>query len=182
MPYPAIAVANEFLDLALRENRELTQMQVQKLVFFAHGWHLAIYGQPLIDEQVEAWRFGPVIRSLYGIFRGYGSHPISELHRNLRYEDPDGDNGFRIAWDDPLRLELSADGAADAKRLIERVWQVYGGYSAYQLSNMTHQPGTPWHTVVREYEKSGIQLPKGTDIPAPVLKEYFTNLGRSQSA
>jgi uncharacterized phage-associated protein len=62
MPYPAAAIANEFIKVAKRNGVLLTPMKLQKLVYFAHGWYLALLGKPLINEPVEAWKFGPVIQ------------------------------------------------------------------------------------------------------------------------
>ncbi|MGZ3389845.1 MAG: Panacea domain-containing protein, partial [Isosphaeraceae bacterium] len=76
MPYDARAIANYFLERARREGKALDQMKIQKLVYFANGWHIAIKGEPLIDEQVEAWRYGPVIQSLRDALREYGDQAI----------------------------------------------------------------------------------------------------------
>lgn len=57
----AKAVANHFLELAWSDGTTLNPMQIQKLVYIAHGWHLAITEKPLIHESVEAWTYGPVI-------------------------------------------------------------------------------------------------------------------------
>ena len=73
MPYDPKAIANYFLDLARAQEKALTPLKIQKLVYFANGWHLAIKGVPLINEQVEAWRFGPVIPSLYTHFERMGN-------------------------------------------------------------------------------------------------------------
>ena len=75
-PYRACAIANYFLERAERE--PITQMKVQKLVYFAHGWHLGITQKPLINEQVEAWPYGPVIPSLYQDLKRWGADPITE--------------------------------------------------------------------------------------------------------
>ncbi|KQH74402.1 Panacea domain-containing protein [Xylella fastidiosa] len=56
----------------------LTPLQVLKLVYLAHGWCLGVHTQPLIDELVEAWRAGPLIRSLYNVIKQDRSSGITE--------------------------------------------------------------------------------------------------------
>ena len=58
-------IANEFLRLAKESGQSLTPMQLLKLVFIAHGWMLGLYGEPLISDDVQAWKYGPVIPDLY---------------------------------------------------------------------------------------------------------------------
>ncbi|HEY1718789.1 MAG TPA: type II toxin-antitoxin system antitoxin SocA domain-containing protein, partial [Verrucomicrobiae bacterium] len=60
-PFKSIAVANRFIELAQKSDSKLTLMKLLKIVYFAHGWHLALRDKsPLIDDTVEAWKFGPV--------------------------------------------------------------------------------------------------------------------------
>ena len=61
---------------------------------------------------------------------------------------------------------------------LNRVWQTYGAYSAIQLSNATHDVGTPWHGV---YMRHGGKIPKRTDIPEEFMGEHFRALARSGS-
>ena len=53
-------------------------MKMQKLVYLAHGWHLAIHDRPLISENFEAWPYGPVEEDLYHIFKPYRDAPITD--------------------------------------------------------------------------------------------------------
>ena len=78
MAFLATAVANDFLDLAGSESCPLSQMQVQKLLYFSHGWHLALRGEPLTVEPFEAWDYGPVVRRLWERLRKYGNKPVTE--------------------------------------------------------------------------------------------------------
>src|SRR5437868_3345513 len=77
MPYGVKAVANYLYALAESQGKQIDPMQMQKLVYFAHGWCLALKDAPLITERIEAWRYGPVVRELYGAFRDAGSGPIT---------------------------------------------------------------------------------------------------------
>lgn len=124
MPYSAIKVANEFLRLAREDEppKQFTPLQMIKLVYIAHGWSLIHLDTPLLREQPQAWQYGPVVPTLYRAIQQYRSGPVSEAI-------PDND-----------REELTADALA----LIKAVYDTYGEYSGIQLSNMTHQPGTPW--------------------------------------
>lgn len=178
MFYDANAIANFFLDLAKSEGKPLDQMQLQKLVYYANGWHLAIKGKRLINEQVEAWRYGPVIPSLRESFRDYGDQPIDApasyllpTRRGMISFEEIEEVVPTIEQGNPSDLEF-------VKSLLERVWQVYGNYTGIQLSNMTHEAGSPWDHVYRKYDGN---IPKGTDIPEQEIRDYFVGLA-SQKA
>ena len=69
-------VANWFLDRADKDGKPLDPMKLQKLIYFAHGWHLALTSKPLINEHPEAWAYGPVIPSIYHRFKKYGRDAV----------------------------------------------------------------------------------------------------------
>ena len=130
-PYDARSVANFFL-----EKEQLTQMQLHKLVYFAHGWYLGFTGTPLIDDIIEAWQYGPVVPSLYRMFWTFGATPITL--QAFSYNRATG------------RLTIVApvpESDEGAHGLLERIWEVYGSYSAGQLSALTHKKGSPWARV-----------------------------------
>ncbi|GAB5444937.1 MAG: Panacea domain-containing protein [Fuerstiella sp.] len=147
-------VANHFIELARNAQSNITPMQLQKLVYIAHGYHLAFTGEPLINEAIEAWPFGPVVRSLYGEFAHFGRNPISRL--------AECDFGGLIhPIEDP-----------HVKRLLDKVWKEYSEYSGWQLSNLTHQSGTPWHMTVNNSENAGVRRP---DIPNDLIRKYYAD-------
>ncbi len=165
MPFNSKAVANEFLRLAEAEGRMLTPMALIKLVYFAHGWCLALTGRPLLDENVEAWKYGPVVPSLYHEFKEFGNTPITRHARKFSFIKLNAD-------DEP---QLSGPDSEAAKQIIRRVWEVYKNLSPIQLSNLTHFPGSPWsQTPNKEI--------KGTDIPNTLIREYFAALANEQPA
>lgn len=62
--YSAKDIAMAFVKKAIESGKPVTQMQLQKMVYFAHGLHLAnTKGEPLVKEEFQAWRYGPVIFS-----------------------------------------------------------------------------------------------------------------------
>jgi uncharacterized phage-associated protein len=141
MPYGAKAVANYFLELARKDGKDLDPMKIQKLVYFAHGWCLALKDAPLITERIEAWRYGPVVRELYGAFRDAGSGPITHAAFEVQFRD------LKMTFHAPSIDDQEDDGQVDkqfARELMDEIWKVYGGFSAIQLSNLTHAEGTPW--------------------------------------
>jgi uncharacterized phage-associated protein len=175
MAYDPKAIANYFLAVAAEQNKSLTPMKIQKLVYFANGWHLAIKGEPLINEQVEAWRFGPVIASLYGAFRRFGDQPITGRADHTVTE-------FHDTWTiSRHRFQPSLDDIPDqadfTRDFLDRIWTAYGGYTAIQLSNETHRADSPWDIVSKKY--NGV-IPKRTDIPPELIKEYFQSLARQK--
>lgn len=177
MAYNSKSIANYFLDLAEKENdHSMTPMKIQKLVYYAQGWHLAVYGRPLIHEQIEAWQYGPVIESLYRTFKFYGKEPVEA--KAVRYKFPtniDEDSFDEIEsyvatiYNDENDVE-DPEVTAD---FLEEIWRVYGGFSGIQLSNMTHTSGSPWDVVAKEYDGDP---PKGTDIPQQLIKDYFEEM------
>lgn len=167
MPYPAVCIANEFLRIAREKGEALTPMKLQKLVYFAHGWSLALTGQPLVSERIEAWQYGPVIPALYQEFKAYGNGPITEQASDLRI-GPDGKIRFETFCLDDY---ASGEDLERARRLIAKVFEVYGPYSAVKLSNATHMEGTPWRQVYRDGSRSLI-------IPDEVIRPYFEDLAR----
>jgi uncharacterized phage-associated protein len=145
MPYqPSIAIANEFLRRAKVEARPLTHMHLQKLVYLAHGWTLAVSGRPLIEEQFQAWDYGPVVRPLYNALRYCGSGPVPKL---INFGD-----GTRSALDDAG--EARAELEPDEKAVIDQVWETYKEFEAFQLSALTHADSSPWDVTYRENGQS----------------------------
>src|SRR5262245_26249764 len=77
LPYPVAEVANWLIERGLEDGRPVDPLKLQKLLYFAHGWHLAITGAPLLDEPIEAWQYGPVVSSIYHEFKHFGSRAIT---------------------------------------------------------------------------------------------------------
>jgi uncharacterized phage-associated protein len=131
-------------------------MKVQKLVYFAHGWYLAIAGKPLLNEAIEAWRFGPVIPSLYHSLKYSGNLPITESIETSQLDS----------------LTMADDSNSELYAYLNRIWNLYSPFTGIQLSNMTHEEGTPWAEIAKEFDH---RIPANKDIDDQLIKEYFLN-------
>ncbi len=163
--YDVRAIGNWFLKRAEQDGEQLSAMKLQKLAYVAHGWYLALTDKPLVHDAVEAWQWGPVFRSLYREFQEFGSQNITR-----RATAFDGatlvDKEISIQdYDDPDPESMN--------QFLESAWRVYGNYSAGELSNITHQSGTPWQQM---FEGMGNQIKPYTVIPNEMIASHYKEL------
>jgi uncharacterized phage-associated protein len=120
-PYSAVDVAKRILAGIDREAGDsITHLKLQKLVYYAQAWSLALRGRPLFAEEMQAWPQGPVAVSVYRAYAGYGREAI------------------------PAPADVPALAPEDAE-LVEGVLETYGDCSAKHLEAMTHSED-PWLT------------------------------------
>lgn len=163
MAYPVKAVANAFLDFAKAHGAPLTPLKLQKLVYIAHGWHLGLFEDPLVsDELPEAWQYGPVFPSLYRQFRTFGADPISRHATELTHT-----RGFDFEESEPSVPVSDVRVMA----LLKKVWDQYGKYGGIGLSELTHQAGTPWDETRKE--SGGVQ---NADITNDMVRRHYKEL------
>lgn len=143
-PYDAENVAKYLIYLASQEfvgdNKEregITNLKLQKVLYFAQAYYLAKFGKPLFNNKIEAWEYGPVVPDVYRKFKRQVSNTIilEEDKSSLTEED---------------------------KEILKKVWDIFGGYSASRLVDIVHAH-TPWkeanastnkvisHKVLKEY-------------------------------
>lgn len=168
------AVANEFLALGRDEPNtpKIDQMKLQKLLFYAHAWYLAMANRrPLFEDDFEAWAWGPVVRDVYTQTVGYGRGPVE----GRISEFASVGDGFSF---------VAPDGVAeDLKPFIRSVWDTHKNYTGIQLSNATHAPGEPW-TIIKEQYGSLDSKPKiPNDLIAAVYEQKLArNAATNQSS
>ncbi len=116
-------VADFFLNRAAKEEdggEIISNLKLQKLVYYAQGFHLAIFGVPFFRESLEAWTHGPVVPDLYHAKKCFG------------------DNGI------PANPEFDANiFTQEQLELLNEVYEVFGQFSAWKLRELTHQE-SPW--------------------------------------
>ena len=139
-------VADFLICIGNAENEDpMTNLRINKLMYFAQGWHLQRFGNPLFNEDIKAWKYGPVVESIYRKYHSYG--------RNIITECTPGFNASAITTDD---LQLLID-----------VYSRYRSYSISRLVEKSHGDNTPWAKVYRDGENM--------TIPLNLISEYFRN-------
>lgn len=157
--FDAREIANFFLDYADSRNIQISNLSMQKIVYYAHGWHLAKYDAPLVSNKFEAWDHGPVISILYDAFKQAGDAPIK--NRATRFDIVV--NGYAIAngnFDEPLKIFLI------------QIFEFYGRIGPYELSRMTHEQGGPWDQVSSAGKK---EVCLRMEIPNNIIKRHFSH-------
>ncbi|WP_200409556.1 Panacea domain-containing protein [Komagataeibacter oboediens] len=150
------AIANEFLKRARKDECDLTNMQLQKLPYIAHGWGLVALDAPLIEQQPQTWPYGPVYPDLYQDLKRYGAGPVTALIRENNSSPFKEERGEVIT--EPLTRTES--------KLLDTVWKQYGRLSGSSLSRITHLPNTPWSQVM---ENSG----PFSEISNEIIKNHY---------
>jgi uncharacterized phage-associated protein len=150
--YKPIEIANYFIRLSFKTGEELTPMKLIKLSYISHGWHLGIFSKELLDEPVCAWKFGPVIETLYQEFKRYGNSQITELYRDENCEDiyPMPDKNI--------------------EPFLNKIWDVYGKQSGVQLSSLTHEKDTPWDII---WNQRGGSKQQSAIIPNNLIESHY---------
>ena len=123
MAYNVTDIANELLRKAAENSGGdlLTNMKLQKLLYYEQGFHLAYFNAPLFDAPIEAWQYGPVVPIVYNQYKSNGRVGIEPVASTFTFINP------------------------KEKALFDEVYRVYSAYSAIGLMEMTHSE-TPWRT------------------------------------
>lgn len=144
-PFAASLVAKWFIRHAQTlSGQDLDNLKLQKLLFLAHARTLSELHQPLLRERVEAWKYGPVVQTVYREFSEFD--------------------------DKPIELELAADGPWEhlpdvVVGMLDATWDHFGAYSGWRLRELTHEVG-PW----RRHYSHGI---KNIQIPNDEIRDAW---------
>lgn len=137
----ALSVAGYFIELAAEsDENDLTNLKLQKLLYFAQGRHLSQFQKPLFRDEIEAWKLGPVVRAVYSEYKKCGAFPITVF------------DGFHASTS---REKLPESIKVFLKK---QVWEKYGKYSAGYLVGLTHKEGGPWKKFYKEEINVAIPL------------------------
>ncbi len=125
---------------------EMTNMKVQKLLYYSQSLHLALYSEPLFEAEIQAWRYGPVCPPAYKFYSEFEAKQLPI---------PDKESLLQLS---PQKQEL-----------LEEIWEYFGGYHAFRLSDMTHVE-FPW-------KKARKGFPPQASSTEPILLNDMKELG-----
>ncbi|PPG02697.1 hypothetical protein C5E06_09595 [Pseudoclavibacter sp. RFBI5] len=140
--YDALNVSNNILERSFRENTPVSPMKLQKILYFAAAEYAKATGRPLLDGNFEAWQYGPVLRSVYSEFKGYGARPITSYSTDAR----------------GVASIIREDQDPALATVLDKVWRGTKGRSAVELSRDTHAPGSAWSSAYRRGGNSRIDF------------------------
>ncbi len=146
-----MATANDVAAYIVKRLGRTTTMQLQKLLYYSQGWHLAWDGVPLFDDRIEAWANGPVVYSVFDRHRG----------RFVVDEWPHGD----------------PDTLTDSEReTVDAILDGYGSFDARELVYRTHQE-PPWRNARGDLPETARS---NAEISLDDMAEYFSALDSRQ--
>lgn len=163
METDALAIANYFVrrGLADKTGETLTLLRLVKYVYIAYGFALALINKSIINDRfdkVEAWKYGPVIPSVYHSFKHFKNNPINKETEIIKSETLQGDLCFETPQVDDEVI----------KTILDFVWERYKNISTTELINLLHKDGTPWKFC---YEEGS-----NMEIPCEMTKLYYDGL------
>lgn len=158
------AIANFVLDICESKGRKITNLSLQKIVYFCHVWSLVELRKPLVKQQFEAWKFGPVLQYLYRDFRDFERDPI--VGRAMKLDPITGNK--RI-------VEYVFD--AQTEQLLRRVVDFYSQLNSSDLVKLSHAKGGPWDQV---WSHQGNVNP-GMKIDNDLIVGYYSKMNESFS-
>ena len=127
----AIDAARFFVNIAntIPTDDLMTNMRVNKLLYFAQGECLRKLGKPLFDDDMEAWDYGPVVPPVYQTYKGFGREPIKD---GVDYQDTFSEQEKNVLFD---------------------VLRYYGQFSTSALVSLSHEAQSPWAAAHKNGDK-----------------------------
>lgn len=134
MAYKVLDIAKKLIKMAdwdtANGGEGMTNLRLQKLLYYEQGYHLAVFDTPLFNEVVEAWMYGPVVPVAYDFYQQYGSQVLPVEDKVICMSD-------------------------DEEELFAQVFEAYREFSAIGLMNKTHQE-LPWAS--KEERGRGVEI------------------------
>ena len=155
------ALSNMILDIADEVEIDVTNLALNKILYFVHALYLAETDKPLISAKIEAWQYGPVFREVYHQFKKFDRLPIKERAEILNVET--GEYEAAKCGEEQIEYEKLRDIALPYIRMRPRA-----------LVDLSHAQGGPWHEA---WYHDGDVNP-GMEITNEAIKSFFKSQRR----
>ena len=127
MAYMALSVAKYFVNKAIAEDRPISNLKLQKIMYFIQRDYLKNHdGVPFFDDPIEAWQFGPVVPPVYYKYCAFGSMPITADY------------------------SLDESIESHSQNFINSVYDKLKNKNAWDLVDETHKDGGPWKETYKD--------------------------------
>ncbi len=144
--YDSVEVAKYLRALAFESDYVLNTTQVQKLLYILYGYYLSTYNHKIINEDPQAWPFGPVFPRTREAINYQKINKLENISNDLQ--------------NDSLLTEI-----------LRKIVENYGDFPATKLSAWSHSQGGAWDKSVKKW---GFKW--GHIISDKLIKDYFSEL------
>lgn len=152
-----------FINKGIREEHPITQISLQKLLYFSQGFHLGLKDKKLFNDTIYAWKYGPVVKTVYDKYRVFGNNTIREENADFifyQFEFPGN----------PDKL------SEETLELLTLLWNKLGKIPPFKLVAYTHKEGSPWFEILKEDDESFQEkddIKRDLVIPIKKMHSYF---------
>ena len=126
-------IAKYIVDYCTRCGKPITNLQLQKILYYVQLNFIRIFGSMAFPENIQAWQYGPVVPNVYERFSSYGPTRICNLYENIA-------NIFSV----------------EQEKLVNRVIDACTSITPWELVEKSHRPGGPWD---RAYDGTKVDIP-----------------------
>lgn len=145
-------------------HRKVNNLELQKYLYFLNARFLVETGEPLFQDDIEKWKFGPVIPTVYHEYKNFGAASINAVsnHETLQIVD-----GKVVFVEKPSNFNCLK---SEVKRIINETVNSLSMIDRFDLVEKTHT-----HT---EWKKDELRIMNGErhlKYSNDGIKEYFSN-------
>lgn len=153
--YDVLDVSRYIINYSNEKDYSISNLKLQKLLYFVQAYFLMMTGEPCFEEKIEAWNFGPVVPKAYQEFKEYGSGEIPEIksYMVVNRKTVDGETKIHITRE---KFDKKCIKESDGK-YIEDVVDKFADYSALDLVRITHNQD-PWKEAYSAYQNNEITI------------------------
>jgi len=165
--YEARKITNLLLSRYDAQRFELTNLRLNKLLYFIHAESLAHRPNGLVRNHFEAWQFGPVIRPVFDTFKSFGESWISAPAMYLDYASG---VSRAVPHDDIATSDID---------FITDAFRKYGSFSTGALVDLSHVRGGPWDIIYHAWLADKTLSPR---IPNDLIRAFYVDGGLPHSS